>query len=83
MCEKILLGLLLVRFERRLEDILESRLGGSCSCGWRYGYSGHDEQRRESVVSAGQRAHTALQTSSSKASQNDRRAPATIDAHVL
>ena len=83
MCEKVLLGLLLVRSERSLEDLLEVRLGGSCSCGWRCGYRGHDERRREYIVSAGQRAHTALQTSSSKASQNGRRAPVTIDAHVL
>ena len=40
MCEKVLLGLLSVGFQRRLEDSLEVRLGGSCGCGW---CRGHDK----------------------------------------
>ena len=52
MCEKVFLGLLLVRFERSLEDRLEARVGGRCGRGWgRRG--GHDEQQRESIVGTG------------------------------
>ena len=78
MCEKILLCLLLVRFERCLEDILESRLGGSRSCGWRCGRGGHDERWKEWVVSAGQRAYTA----SGLQARDRPRASMTIDAHA-
>ena len=55
MCEKVLLGLLSVGFQRRLEDSLEVRLGGSCGCGWHWG---HDKSLGW-IVSTGQRTHTA------------------------